>query len=117
MQFNLCTIFSTFSTVWPDLRSLLLGADGTLSVHRCVGTEDPLCQIDEGVVPIADSQALGLEQDAGLPIVGHTQRAIGPHQRLEQLPLIVGHPRLVPAKGLQRDGGRVMHKSKLNQYK
>lgn len=53
------------------------------------------------MVPVADRQALGLEQNAGLAVIGDTQRAIGPHQRLEQLPLAVGHPRLVPVKRLR----------------
>lgn len=53
------------------------------------------------MVPVADRQALCLEQNAGLAIIGDTQRAIGPHQGLKQLPLAVGHPRLVPVKRLR----------------
>lgn len=53
------------------------------------------------MVPVADGQALCLEQNAGLAIIGDAERAIGAHQRLQQLPLAVGHPRLVPVKRLR----------------
>lgn len=53
------------------------------------------------MIPVANCQPLGLEQNAGLPIVRHTQRTIRPHQRLEQLPLTVRHPWLMPVKRLQ----------------
>lgn len=52
------------------------------------------------MVPVADCQALGLEQNAGLAIVRHAQWAIRPHQRLEQLSLTVRHPWLMPVKRL-----------------
>lgn len=84
-----------------DSRRFLLGAHGAFGVHRRVGVKHPLSQIDEGVVPVADRQPLGLEQDAGLPVVRHAQRPVRPHQRLEELPLTVSHPRLMPLKGLQ----------------
>lgn len=44
-----------------DSRGFLLGADGALCVNRRAGVEDPLGQVDEGVVPVADGQALCLE--------------------------------------------------------
>lgn len=89
------------STRFRDLRGFLLGADGALGVDGRAGVKDPLGQVDEGVVPVADRQALSLEQNAGLAIIGDAQRAIGPHQRLQQLPLAVGHPRMVPVKRLR----------------
>lgn len=85
----------------PDLRCFLFSADRTFSVHGCTGVEDPLRQVDEGVVLVADCQTLGLEQNADLSVIGHTQRAVGSHQGLEQLPLTVSHSRVVPVKGLQ----------------
>lgn len=84
-----------------DSRGFLLGADGALRVDGRAGVEHPLGQVDEGVVPVADCQPLCLEQNAGLAIVGDAQRAVGPHQRLEQLPLVVRQPRLVPVKRLR----------------
>lgn len=83
-----------------DLRGLLLGADGALCVHGRAGVEDPLGQVDEGVVPVADCQALCLEQNAGFAIVGDAEGAVGSHQRLKQLPLAVRHPWLVPVERL-----------------
>lgn len=52
------------------------------------------------MVPVADCQALCLEQNAGLSIVRHAQWAIRPDQRLEQLPLTVIHPWLMQVKRL-----------------
>lgn len=52
------------------------------------------------MVPVADGQALGLEQNAGLAIVGDAEGAVGSHQRLKQLPLAARHPRLVPVERL-----------------
>lgn len=52
------------------------------------------------MVPVADCQALCLEENAGLPIVRYAQWTIRPHQRLEQLPLIVRYPWLMPVKRL-----------------
>lgn len=52
------------------------------------------------MVPVADCQALGLEQNAGLAVVRHAQWAIRLHQRLEQLSLTVRHPWLMPVKRL-----------------
>lgn len=99
-QTKLC-FWSCLFTGGFDLRCFFLGADGTFSVHRWVGVKNPLGQIDECMVSVTDCQALCLEQDAGLPIVRHTQRAIRPHQRLEQLPLTVRHPWLMPVERLQ----------------
>lgn len=103
---NLLCFWPSLSTAWFDLRSLFLGADGAFSVHRWVGVKNPLGQINEGMVSVTDCQALCLEQDASLPIVRHTQRAIRPHQGLEQLPLTVRHPWLMPVKRLQTYEGR-----------
>ena len=85
---------------WDHLRGLLLGADGALGVHGGAGAEDLLGQVYEGVVPVANGQALGFEQNAGLPIVGHTEGPVGSHKRLQQLPLALGHPRLMQVKWL-----------------
>lgn len=52
-----------------DLRGFLLGADGAFRVYGRVGVKHPLGQVDEGMVSVADGQALGLEEDAGLAIV------------------------------------------------
>lgn len=90
------------------LRSLLLGADGTLGVHRGVGSKGLLRQIYECMVLVADGQTLGLEKDAGLAIVGHAQRRVGPeYGGLEQLSLALVMAMLVevvPAIPLQRGG-------------
>lgn len=67
------------------------------------------------MVPVADCQALCLEQNAGLAIVGDAQRAVGPHQRLEQLPLVVIHPQLVPVKRLRtQENGSGCESRKVN---
>lgn len=58
------------------------------------------------MVSVADCQPLGLEQNAGLPIVRHTQRTVRPHQRLEQLSLTMRHPRLMPVERLQTCEGK-----------
>lgn len=92
-----------YSIFWLDVRSFVLCADGALGVHGQGGVKDPLSQVNESVVPVADRQALCLEQNAGLPIVRHAQRAIRPHQGLKQLPFTVRHPGLMPVKGLQTD--------------
>lgn len=84
-----------------DLRSFLLGADGAFSVHGRVGVKDLLRQVNKGLVSVANCQALCLEQNAGLPIVRHTQWAVRPQKRLEQLPLTVIHPWLMPVKRLK----------------
>lgn len=86
--------------VLSDLRGFLLSADGAFRVHGRVGVKDPLSQINKRMVPVADCESLCLKQNASLPVVRHTQRAIRPHQRLEQLPLTVRHPRMVPVKRL-----------------
>ena len=93
-----------------DLRRLFLGADGAFSVYGWVGVEDLLSQVNEGMVPVADCQALCFEQNAGLPIVRHAQRAIRPHQRLEQLPLTERHPWLMPVKRLWNIQRIIKHK-------
>lgn len=82
------------------LHGLLLGADGAFGVNGRIGIEHPLSQIDKRVVPVADGQALGLEEDAGLAVVGDAERAIGSHQRLKQLPLAQRHTRMVPIERL-----------------
>lgn len=83
-----------------NLHGLLLGADGAFGIDRRIGVEHPLGQIDKGVVPVADGQALGLEEDAGLAVVRDAERAIGSHQRLKQLPLAERHTGMVPIERL-----------------
>lgn len=83
-----------------NLHGLLLGTDGAFGVDRRIGVEYSLSQINKRVVPVADGQALGLEENAGLSIVGDTERAIGSHQRLEQLSLAERHTWMVPIKRL-----------------
>lgn len=83
-----------------NLHGLLLGADRAFGVDRCIGVEHPLSQINKSVVPVANGQALGLEEDAGLAVVGDAERAIGSHQRLEQLPLAERHTWMVPIERL-----------------
>lgn len=52
------------------------------------------------MVLVADGQALCLEENARLAVVGHAQRAVRSHQRLEQLPLAVRHFCMMPLEGL-----------------
>lgn len=93
-------------TIYPGVigrlnsHGLLLGADGAFGVNRHIGVKYSLSQIDKGVVPVADGQALGLEEDAGLAAVGDAERAIGSHQRLEKLSLAERHTWMVPIKRL-----------------
>lgn len=97
-----------------NLRGFLLGADGAFRVYGRVGVKHPLGQVNEGMVSVADGQALGLEEDAGLAIVRDAQRAVRTHQRLEELPLAERHPRMVPVKRLlntqENVKGPVTHK-------
>lgn len=97
-----------------NLRGFLLGADGAFRVYGRVGVKHPLGQVNEGMVSVADGQALGLEEDAGLAIVRDAQRAVRTHQRLKELPLAERHPRMVPVKRLlntqENVKGPVTHK-------
>jgi len=59
------------------LRSLLLCTNGAFGVYLCIGSKHPLCEVQECVVPISNSQSLGFEEDAYLAVVSYSQWGVG----------------------------------------